>query len=301
MSGETSAALKQPLDEVMLAMDVVDTLRRRHRLVERELDEDGRELDLKARLRKIYQAQGIEVSDQILEEGVAALREDRFVYKPPKSSMGVSLAHLYVNRGVWGKWVVGGLAAIVLAWGAYYMTVLRPQAALPGDIQATYESVTELAKSDPARKRADTQFAAAEAALRDGDENAARQALAALQSLRTVLDQTYTLQIVSRPGEQTGVWRIPDANPNSRNYYIIVEALAPDGSILQVPIVNEEDGRTQQVSKWALRVDESVFNRIAADKQDDGIIQDRDFGVKRAGYLQPEYRIQTTGAAITQW
>jgi hypothetical protein len=74
---------KQPLDDVMLAMDVVDTLRRRERLVQRELDVAGREQDLREHLCKIYKAQGIDVPDHIIEEGVAALKEDRFVYEPP--------------------------------------------------------------------------------------------------------------------------------------------------------------------------------------------------------------------------
>ncbi|MGB5297749.1 MAG: DUF6384 family protein, partial [Thiogranum sp.] len=80
VSGDVEPKPKQPLDDVMLAMDVVDTLRRRRRLVERELDAEGREQDLKQRLRKIYTAQGIEVPDHVLEEGVAALKEERFVY-----------------------------------------------------------------------------------------------------------------------------------------------------------------------------------------------------------------------------
>lgn len=51
-AGELQLQDKQPLDEVMLAMDVVDTLRRRQRLVEREYDSEGREQDLKQRLHK---------------------------------------------------------------------------------------------------------------------------------------------------------------------------------------------------------------------------------------------------------
>ena len=94
---------------------------------------------------------------------------------------------------------------------------------------------------------------------------------------------------------------MPDANPNARNYYIIVEALAADGRTLQVPVVNEENGRTERVSKWGLRVEKAVFERIAADKQDDGIIQQRQFGTKQSGRLKPDYRIPTSGAAITQW
>ncbi|MGB5744091.1 MAG: DUF6384 family protein, partial [Sedimenticolaceae bacterium] len=59
---------RPPLDDVMLAMDVVDTLRRRDRLVARELDEAGREADLKQRLKGIYAQQGIDVPDHVVEQ-----------------------------------------------------------------------------------------------------------------------------------------------------------------------------------------------------------------------------------------
>ena len=56
---------RPPLDDVMLAMDVVDTLRRRERMVARELDEHGRAEDLKQRLRRIYAQQGLDVPDHV--------------------------------------------------------------------------------------------------------------------------------------------------------------------------------------------------------------------------------------------
>ena len=65
------SAERPPLDDIMLAMDVVDTLRRRERLVSRELDELGREEDLKARLKRIYAQQGIDVPDHVIEQGFA--------------------------------------------------------------------------------------------------------------------------------------------------------------------------------------------------------------------------------------
>ena len=80
-----------------------------------------------------------------------------------------------------------------------------------------------------------------------------------------------------------------------------VEAIGPDGNPVKVPITSEETGKTELVSTWGLRVDEEVFNRIARDKQDDGIIQDREFGVKQSGNLEPKYRFNTTGSAITSW
>ena len=285
----------------MLAMDVVDTLRRRQRLVERELDAEGREQDLKQRLRKIYAAQGIEVPDHVLEEGVAALKEERFVYKPPPESFATRLARLYVSRARWGKWVMGGFAVLLVTWLVYHLTVVAPRAELPERVEAAYQSVVELAASNDAARQAEQLYTTARTALENGDEAGAQTAFESLRDLYDTLQQAYTLQIVSRPGEKSGVWRVPEANPDARNYYIIVEAVSPDGRTLQVPVVNEETGRIERVSKWGLRVEEEVFRRIAADKQDDGIIQQREFGVKRSGQLKPDYRIATTGAAITQW
>ena len=297
--GESKAG--QPLDEVMLAMDVVDTLRRRRRLVERELDAEGREQDLKQRLHKIYAAQGIEVPDHVLEEGVAALKEERFVYSPPSESLATRLAQLYVSRAGWGKWVMGSLAALLVAWLVYHFAVVIPRIQLPERLEAAYQSVVEVMESDEAGHQAEQLYKSAGTALSNGDEEAAQTALQSLHDLRSMLEQAYTLQIVSRPGEKSGVWRVPEANPKARNHYIIVEALAADGRTLEVPVVNEENGRTERVSKWGLRVEKAVFERIAADKQDDGIIQQRQFGVKQSGQLKPDYRVPTSGAAITQW
>jgi hypothetical protein len=300
-AGGAQARSAQPLDDVMLAMDVVDTLRRRQRLVERELDAEGREQDLRERLHKIYAAQGIAVPEHVLDEGVAALKEERFVYKPPPQSLDTRLARVYVSRASWGKWFMGGFAALLGAWFLYHVMVVAPRSEFPERLEVAYQSVVEAAQSDEAEQRAEQLYITARTALTNGQEKRAETALESLRDLHSMLQQTYTLQIVSRPGEQSGVWRVPEANPDARNYYIIVEAVAADGGTLKVPVVNEETGRTERVSKWGLRVEEEVYRRIAADKQDDGIIQQREFGVKRSGQLQPDYRIATSGAAITQW
>jgi hypothetical protein len=119
--------------------------------------------------------------------------------------------------------------------------------------------------------------------------------------MRNQLEASYRIRIVNRPDERSGVWRVPDLNQAARNYYIIVEALGPDGRNLRVPIKNEETGKIEQVERWGVRVDERIFNRVGADKQDDGIIQQDSFGRKRAGQLEPEYEVPTSGAAITSW
>jgi hypothetical protein len=285
----------------MLAMDVVDTLRRRERIVRKELDEAGREEDLKERLRKIYQAQGIEVPDHVIEQGVKALKEERFTYKPPPQSLAVKLARLYISRGRWGKWVAGLAGAGVLAGGINYFAVVAPNAALPDKLAGLHAEVVELARTEDARGTADQFLAAGQTALRNADADAARAALADLADLRTTLGQEYTIRIVNRPGEQSGVWRVPDINTQARNHYIIVEAVDPAGRVLTVPIRNEETKKTERVAKWGLRVDERTFQSVARDKQDDGIIERDRFGAKARGAILPDYEMPTTGGAITRW
>jgi len=292
---------KPPLDDIMLAMDVVDTLRRRERIVMKELDEAGREEDLKARLRKIYAAQGIDVPDHVIEQGVAALKEERFTYKPPPDSLQTKLAWIYVRRGSWGKWVAGLAGAGVLASAINYFVVFAPRASLPDDLAGLHREVISLAQTDDAKAAANRLFSAGQGALQAKDTEAVREAIRGLQDERAILQQEYTIRILNRPGERTGVWRIPDLNTRARNYYILVEAVDPSGRVLTVPIVNEETRATERVKRWGLRVNESTFRAVADDKQDDGIIERDRFGYKARGELEPHYEMLTTGGAITRW
>ena len=302
---EAQAPEKYQLDEVMLAMDVVDTLRHRALLVERELHAEDRDQKLLERLRELYAAQGIEVPEHVLQEGVSALREDRFTYKPPAPGLGVTLARLYIHRARWAKGLLAMVVLVAVIWGGYRLFVSGPQerrlASIPRVIEAQRQAIIQEATGADVKARAEQLAAVGKAALQEGKPAAAERAISELQVLRAQLEQTYELRIVSRPNERSGVWRVPQRNPQARNFYIIVEAVTPDGKVLEVPVTNEEDGKTSLVNKWGLRVDEQLFQQIAADKQDDGIIQKRRFGIKRRGTLAPEYLMPTTGAAITSW
>lgn len=290
-----------PLDDVMLAMDVVDTLRRRERLVQRELDDAGREQDLRERLKRIYTQQGIDVPDHVIDQGVTALKEDRFTYKPPSSGLGRRLALIYVNRGRWGQWLGGGVAAALLAAVVNYFAFVAPEKALPETLAQRHEATLSAAQTDKARAVAEQLFAAGSAALQRGDKDAANAAIEQLDTLRARLEQEYILQIVNRPGERTGVWRIPDINQQARNYYVVVEALSPSGERVTVSVENEESGKTELTTRWAMRVDEATFEAVKRDKQDDGIVENDRFGYKRRGRLEPNYEIPTSGGAITAW
>src|SRR6516164_2907657 len=129
--GDVAAAGTQTvpakLDDLMMAMDVVDTLRHRERLVEQELNEDVREEQLIARLRALYKSQGLDVPDSIIAQGVKALKESRFVYTPPKPGFGRWLAYAWVKRFKIGRWAGVSVAILSLGLGTYYAGIVRPE------------------------------------------------------------------------------------------------------------------------------------------------------------------------------
>jgi hypothetical protein len=305
MNAKPASLPSAPLDELMLAMDVVDTLRHKELMLAREVEADDREQQLLTRLREIYTAQGIEVSDDVLKQGVAALQEERFVYKGPSPSFPRSLAMLYVTRARWGKWAAAAVAVVAIGAAAFQFGIrgpeLRAEANLPGELQQAYQTVVAETADPSALSLAEQLRADGQAQIEHRDFSQAGATVGALHGLDSRLRTQYEIKIVQHRGERSGVWRVPDDNPRARNYYLIVEAVTPSGERLVLPIRNEEDGRTSPVRAWGLRVDEATYNRVAADKRDDGIIEQDVVGAKRRGMLEPEYTVATTGAAITKW
>lgn len=416
---------KAPLDEVMMAMDVVDTLRHQKLLVDRELNSDEREQKLIERLHKLYASQGIEVPASILAEGVKALDEDRFTYQPPSAGIQTALARIYIDRGRWMRRFGLLVLALILVWGGWMLLVTMPESrrissevsqfnaeisadatslqqtkqrllrlqerlkkpgaestgefsraierarrqaaqsvekadafihtaeelgpvskftadnyeqespvirqqldrrgemtskaqaslaeaekilghlsrleVLPSELAAEHAAINDIAREKEAKEIAQREYKNALAFLRAGDIDSALGAYSRLQSLRHQLASSYTLRVVSDPNERSGVWRVPESNPGAKNYYLIVEAMDANGRPLTLPIINEEDGASYSVSRWGLRVARSVYQRVAADKRDDGIIQMRRIGSKKSGFLKPNYSISTKGATITSW
>lgn len=303
----------QALDDVLLAMDVVDTLRHREKMVERELDAEGRETELLERLKQIYEAQGIAVPERILKDGVAALKEKRFAYTPPKNTLAVKLARIYVARDVWLKPVLISCAAILAALGAYEFGVAAPDRAraeaarieltqtLPNQLGKLRAEVQDLSTEDMADALAETLYQEGLAALDEEDTNTARSMIEQLETLQTDLSRSYEVRVRYGNGAQSGIFRIPDNQPNQRNYYLIVQAVDPRGNVLSVPVFDEENQVHRRASQWGQRVTEDVFNSVAADKRDDQIIQNDVIGEKTPGRLSPIFTVETQGEAIVEW
>ena len=309
----TATAEKAPLDEVMLAMDVVDTLRHRQDLVERELLGDAREKQLLDRLRDIYHQQGIEVTDEVLRAGVKALAESRFAYTPPKPSLTTTLARAYVSRKKWGPASLAILLVLVVGLGGYFFAWQPFQAAqaeaarielsegLPGQMDALYQTIYEETKVQQAVTEADALRTRGKALAVEGNRPAALQAIADMTALRDRLRAQYTLKIVSKEGERSAFWREPPTNPDGMNFYLIVQAIGPDGKALTLPVTNEETGLTENVATWGVRVPENTYRAVENDKRDDGIIERSTLGIKDYGFLEPDYVFPVLGGAVTKW
>lgn len=297
----------------MIAMDVVDTLRHDESLVERELDDSARRRNLIDRLREIYRGQGIEVPDRILEEGVRALEEDRFTYKPPDpDALSTRLAKLYVTRCSWGRWAAGLVIGVIAVVAVNYIAFERPRdlriaaeqhelTGLPATIERLVADIRTESADPLVAARAEGIGKSAVNAARAGNLTEARSAREELRETLESLRSVYDIRIVNRPGEVSGLWRIPDANPDALNFYVVVEAVAADGGVIRRTVTNEETGKRETVTSWAQRVDRQVLVDVKADKEDDGIIQNNVVGRKMRGQLEPEWTIPVRGGAITRW
>jgi Family of unknown function (DUF6384) len=197
----------------------------------------------------------------------------------------------------------GAIVALVVGWQLLWAI---PQAnewkAMPAEISRLLSEGQALAV-DPA---VDAQLAGVAAegqrAIANGDHGAARTQLTVLKDMNAKLAEDYDIRIVSRPDEDTGFWRQSEDQPNAMHYYLVVEAMAPGGRILKVPVTSIETQKTEDVSKWAQRVNKETFDKIAAEKSGSGgIITNDILGHKSRGELEPKFDTPVPGGAITDW
>jgi len=122
--------------------------------------------------------------------------------------------------------------------------------------------------------------------------------------------EVYEVRIVSGADRQSGIDRYFTDEQGTRQpaYYLIVQAVTPDGEILPRRIRNAETGQIETVTTWGERVPAAVYERIKSDKQIDGVLDETPFAVKRAGTTELEIVLPdetntpiSRGGQITDW
>jgi hypothetical protein len=120
----------------------------------------------------------------------------------------------------------------------------------------------------------------------------------------------YTVSVVSDPGKRSAIRREYSDKDGKRlsGYYVIVEAKKPDGTLVKRRVHSSETSKDDDVTSWAERVPEEVYNRLGKDKKEDGILNETTFAVKRRGFPNEEVtmpgsdgRPLTRAAQITAW
>lgn len=166
--------------------------------------------------------------------------------------------------------------------------------ALEAEVAGLHAAVLAEAVEELGRERAAELGRSADAQLAARDLDGLESTAESYRELHALIGSEYEIVIVG------GVWRYHTELDGVRNYYLRVQAVAGDGQQLPVMIRNEEDGSTARVMEWAERVPKEVYDRIASDRQNNGIIDDDDFGFKRRGFVTAERNYEDLGQ-ITRW
>lgn len=305
-----AGAAPDTLPELLRIMDVATALRQEREKAAAHLAVDEVRASLRARLRATADAMGDPVTDAEIEAAIERYFARLHEYHDPPPSLQRTLAHLWIRRnaiaavlvvlavlGGTGWWVLFSASSpwSPAARRARLAEVRRQQEERAEQARAraleravgVHAAVLALAREDEARQRADALLREVQAANAAGDARTVARVTGELETLRGELEEEYEIRVVNRPGEYSGVIRNYDGRLSG--YYLVVEAVAPDGTILRRRVRDAEDGdKLKTVRTWGEQVPKEVYDRLEKDKRADGIVDESLFARKRRGYLAPE-------------
>jgi hypothetical protein len=296
-SGATDQDRALALPELLRIMDVATAIRQERELVEEQLNFEELKARLRARLIEAAKFTGEDVTSDEVDAAIAQYYSRMHTFREPPFGLQLALAHLYVRRARIAR-IGGSVLALVAACWLLFGSANAPFSsqgrthrqvdALASTI-ATRASSIKAISSDPAVTAELGQLETEAATYRGNAEpEKLRQVDSALAALEARLLEVYTVSVVFDPKDRTrksGIDRYYHDTGGTRRpgYYLIVEAKAPDGTIVKRKIHNHENGRDKEVTTWAEQVPKEVFDRLARDKKEDGILNETTFAIKRRG------------------
>ncbi len=282
------------LHEMLQVMDVARTLRKEQQTVEREFNRAETAALLREKLLASAEITGDVVTPEQVDAAIELYFDNLHTFREPPPGVSTVLAHIYI----WRRRIVL-IACLLLfvacvgwwlffaATGPFSMSGRTNRAIAANMTQIEYAVASIRAVSQQREVIAEVDRMEQEAAVAGDAGDVDR--LVALREQLSLLDsrlqEAYEVHILTGEGQQSGVDRyITDEDGTcTSGYYVIVRAKAPSGDVVSRDILNAETGREERVKLWAEQVPESVYHRIKADKQADGILNETLFAVKRRG------------------
>jgi hypothetical protein len=312
-------AANPDIQTILCAMDAVNAARNTEELLNDEVNIESRKSVLRDKLKQTYSSQGIAVSDDIIEKGVSEFFEQRYAFKKMPRNINLLIAYLYVSRARIATITSIAFAVILIVAGfwalIYNITTSSQKAAvakkiatekamieadkkkeatlkselssLPAQIKSIGAAIIKLAKEDPVKQKAEFLMGESVAAVAASNIGSLKQIKTELDLLLAQISSEFELTI--NGSGKTGFWRTLTKNPGEKRYYIVVNA-AYNGKSVSIPIKNEEDGKTYNVSQWAEQVSLSEFDAIRNEKASRGVLKEPVFAIKSKGYLNPTYK-----------
>lgn len=277
-------------------MDVATALRQSRELAEKELALDETKVKLRERLRAAAIESGDAVNDAEIEVAIDQYYASLHTFAEPTSGLRVFVAHAWVRRASTAISAGAVLAALALIWWLF----LRESAPMSGPVREqarvteaweplsrTLERARSIAADDAARAAVDALAREAEPAHAERDLATLARLGSRAAQLLAALEEDYELHVISRDGEKSGIDAYYEDESGKRvsGYYLIVEARTRDGRILERTVRDAEQQRDARVRTWGEQVDKAVYDRVAADKRQDGIVDATLFATKPRGAL----------------
>jgi hypothetical protein len=307
------------LAEMVRIMDVATSLRQERELVEEQLNFDQIKARLRQKLTEAAKVTGEEVTDAEVDAAIEQYYSGQHSFREPTRDFRIVLAHLWVRRRSILTWGVAGLAVLALITWLFILPsgpfnpggrAERSIAALTENIQQTADRIKALSNDPSVIPELEKLVAQTSTYAAQKDRTRLEEVNQQLSNLEERLREEYTVAVVSTSGTKSAIDRYITDESGQRvsGYYLIVEARSPDGKVLSRRIHNNESGQDDEVNVWAERVPKEVYDRLAKDKREDGILNENIFATKRVGFAKEEIRMNGSDGQplsrmgqITKW
>ncbi len=295
------------LPELIRIMDVATTLRKEQEVVEEQLNIDQIKVRLRERLLEAAQVAGEPITAEQIDAAIENYYDKLHEFEEPPWSFSVLMAHLYVRRVTITKWIVGIAGVLALTWGLLASGFLPGEARTRAEIdrlttaiETRAAAVRVLSAEEVVSGDIDKLLAVAQSHREQQDPAKLDEVLQEVSTLQQQLEAEYEIVVASEAGQASGIDRYYTDENGERvsGYYLIVEARAADGQPVGVQILNRETGKMETRSRWAELVPQEVYERIAKDKQTDGVVDERVFASKQRGELEPEVRMANEAGQV---